>query len=125
VFQFDKSWRKKHAESVVPVLLLAVASMMLIGPQSPVSLQLQQATGCPEHRQPAPLPSRDVPHHECCQAGHQGAIVREVASFRLSLSSLEMPVDSAQPVLPERLSDHLKIGSAFPDKPPSTVPLRI
>jgi hypothetical protein len=122
VFQFDKS-PKKLVGSVVLLLPLAVFSMILIGPQS--SASLQQATGCPEHRQPAPVFPRDVPHHECCQAGHQTAIVREVASFRLSLLSLEMPVDSAQPVLPERLSGHLKIGPAFPDKPPSTDPLRI
>ena len=105
------------------MLPLAAVSMMFIGPQPPASLQ--QATGCPEHRQPAPVPSRDVPRHECCQAGHQTAIVREAVNFRLSLLSLEMPVDSAQSVLPEHVSDYLSIGAAFPDKPPSTAPLRI
>jgi len=120
---FDKSWGKKLIGSVVLVLPLAVASMILIGPQSPASRQ--QATGCPEHRQPAPVPSRDAPHHECCQAGHQTAIVREAVNFRLSLVSLEMPAASAPAVLSERLSDYLRIGAAFPDKPPSTAPLRI
>jgi len=123
VFQYDKSWQKKLIGSVVLVLPLAVVAMILIGPQS--SASLQQAAGCPEHRQPAPVPSRDVPHHECCQAGHQTAIVREVASFRLSILSLEVPADAAQTVFPERLSDYLRIGPAFPDKPPSTAPLRI
>lgn len=105
------------------MLPLAAVSMMFIGPQSPASLQ--QATGCPEHRQPAPVPSREVPHHECCQAGHQTAIVREAVNFRLSLVSLEIPAPSARPVFNERLSDYLRIGAAFPDKPPSTAPLRV
>lgn len=123
MFQFDKSWRKKLIGSIVLVLPFAVVSMILIGPQS--SASLQQATGCPEHRQPASVPSRDLPHHECCQAGHQTAIVREVASFRLSLFSLKVPVDFSQLAFPEPLSDYLRIDPAFPDKPPSTAPLRI
>jgi len=123
VFQFYKSWRKKLIGSVVLVLPFAVVSMTLIGPQS--SASLQHATGCAEHRQPAPVPSRDVPHHECCQAGHQTAILREVANFRFSLFSVEVRVDPSRPAFPEPLSDYLRIASAFPDKPPGTAPLRI
>ena len=121
--RLSKTCSMKTILGIVAMTLLA--AVVAIFPGALLPPLPETYAGCPEHRQPVPAPSQHSSHHECCQAGHQPAIVCEVASFRFSLLSLEAPADTGQPFFSERLFDYSKIGPAFPDKPPSAVPLRI
>ncbi len=121
--QVGKSCSMKTVTGIIVLSLLAAVATVFPGAVSPTSSET--SAGCPEHRQPAPLPSRNSSHHECCQAGHQSAIVREVTTFRLSTFSLLAASVPVQTLATERLFGVPAAGTAFPDRPPSTAVLRI
>jgi hypothetical protein len=119
--QIGESCSMKTVTGIIALSLLAVAATIFPGAVSPTS----PSAGCPEHRQPAPLPSRNSSHHESCQAGHQSAILREVTTIQLSTFPRVAASVPVQTLAAERLFGVPAAGTAFPDRPPSTVVLRI
>jgi hypothetical protein len=118
-----KSCTTKTAPGIIVLSLLAAVAAIFPGAILPASPETY--AGCPEHRQPAPVPFQNSSHHECCQAGHQSAIVRESVSCRMPSLSLEIAPQPGQSLIVEHLSDVRSRGIAFPDKPPSAAPIRI
>jgi hypothetical protein len=123
LLQGGKFFRIKAAPGIIVLSLLAAVASIFPGAILPASPETY--AGCPEHRQPAHVPSQNSSHHECCQAGHQSAIVRESVSCRVPALSLEIAPQSGQSLIVEHLSDVRARGIAFPDKPPGAAPIRI
>lgn len=123
MLQGGKFFRIKAAPGIIVLSLLAAVAAIFPGAILPASPETY--AGCPEHGQPPPVPSQNSSHHECCQAGHQSAIVRESVSCRMPSLSLEIASQSGQSLILEHLFDVRARGIAFPDKPPSAAPIRI
>jgi hypothetical protein len=123
LLQVGKNYRSNTAQGIIVLSLLAAVGTIFPGAILPASPETY--AGCPEHRQPAPAPSQNSSHHECCQTGHQFAISSERVNIRLSALFLDVTPPSARSLIPERLSDVRARGVAFPDKPPSAAPIRI
>jgi len=103
---------------------LAVLAVLAIFSALPTPLDAagQHAGGCPAHHHhtPAPTPSS----HNCCQAGHQSAIIQAPASARDFGASFGHFSDFAAAEISRPYSAPL-LNQALPGDPPATTPLRI
>ena len=120
-------WRLTNAmmkQIIAVVLLLAV--LPISAPQANSTALPQSSAPAPCHRHGGRAPSRSPVTHECCEVGHQAAVlVKTPGTLRTSLLALCAVSDSPEPFVSSDFVAGVGGAIARQGSPPSSTPLRV
>jgi len=109
---------------IAVVLLLAV--LPIAAPPAHSTALPQSSAPAPCHRHGGRAPSRSPVTHECCEVGHQAAVlVKTPGTLRTSLLALCAASDSPEPFISSNFVAGLGGAIARQGSPPSSTPLRV
>ena len=109
---------------IAVVLLLAV--LPIAAPQANSTALPQSSAPAPCHRHGGHAPSRSPVTHECCEVGHQAAVlVKAPGTLRRSLLALCAVSDRPEPFISSDFVAGVGGAIARQGSPPSSTPLRV
>jgi hypothetical protein len=109
---------------IAVVLLLAV--LPIAAPQPHSTVLPESSAPAPCHRHGGRAPSRSPVTHECCEVGHQAAVlVKTPGTLRTSLLALWAVSDSPEPFISSNFVAGVGGAIARQGSPPSSTPLRV
>ena len=114
----------KSSPSWLTILLLA--TMIAVAPTGPdVSLMMApvRPAACHQHEGAAPFPQ--PVSNQCCQSGHNSAILQSSPVSRLDLIYLDMSLERTEAFAPASKAQILRQVATSSADPPDLTPLRI
>ena len=109
---------------IAVVLLLAV--LPIAAPQAHSTALPETSAPAACHRHGGRVPSRSPVTHECCEVGHQAAVlVKASGTLRRSLISVCAVSDSPEPFISSDFVAGFAGAIARQGSPPSSTPLRV